>query len=123
MADLAALAWSFISAGAIAINASENESVSVFNWLRSLVTTELSLSAEKSEALATTAFKESMMSGRREETALRTEVASLSERVLVPLASVVPCWMDLSRVVSALVMGIALLTPPLYFPTAEERAI
>ena len=87
--------------------------MSDFNWVRSVVTTEESLSALNWADLAVTALRESMMSGRSEDTALRIEVASLSERVDVLLASVVPCWMDLSSVLSADVIGIALLMPPL----------
>lgn len=56
----------------------------------------------KAEAFATTALRAATTSGTSDLTALRMEDASVSESADEPLASVVPCLMESSRELSAL---------------------
>ena len=99
--------------GAIEIRASAKSPVFDCKELKSFEATSPRPALWNAVCCPTKAFTEVMIFGIKELTASRIEVASISERVDVPFASVAACLMDSSSLLSAWVTGTAEATSPL----------
>ena len=113
MHDFAELAAACEAEGAIEISASAKSPVFDCKELRSFEATSSRPAFWNAACCPTKAFREVMIFGIKELTAFRIEVASDSESVDVPFASVAPFLMDSSSLLSAWVTGTAEATSPL----------
>lgn len=113
MHDFAELAAACEAEGAIEISASAKSPVFDCKDLRSFEATSPRPAFWNAACCPKKAFREVMIFGIKELTAFRIEVASDSESVDVPFASVAPCFMDSSSLLSAWVTGTAEATSPL----------
>lgn len=97
-----------MSAEAIAISALAKASVSFLSEARSFCTVEVSPAEANCDFLLSNALSEASMSGVRFWMAAMMVLESAEESCDVAHASEVLCWMDLSRVDSALATALGL---------------